>query len=78
MQLRAACIIVLSTAVHISRHQEQAVQVHAEGQYRRKRPVDDTRDFISILVNQDVGPREVTMRKNLWILLSEESRKTTV
>lgn len=78
MQPRAACVVVPAMAIHVSRRQKQAVQVHAEGQYRRKRPIDNTRDFVRVLINQDVCPREITMRKNLWIIPSKESRKTAI
>ena len=78
MQPRAACIVVPAIAIHVYRRQKQAVQVHAEGQYRRKRPVDDARAFVRVLINQDVCPKEIAMRKNLWIIPSKESKKTAL
>lgn len=78
MQPRAACIVVPAIAIHVYRRQKQAVQVHAEGQYRRKRPVDDARAFVRVLTNQDVCPREIAMRKNLWIIPSKDSKKTAL
>jgi hypothetical protein len=51
MQSRAMGVVVPATAVHVPRHQEQTVQLHTNGQYRRKRPVDDSRDLVGVLVN---------------------------